>query len=239
MKKNSGLVGEYAILILGLALFGLGLYFLKERLDFFKHSIQAEGIVIDIEKSGSRGSKGGSRYSYYPVISFQALDGNIYTFSPESGTNSYGEYLQGDKLTIMYNTENPQSAKIDSFWERWGIQLTFLIVGLAILLAQGGKIYNIFYTVRLRKELPITGSRLELPGRVELKSSRDKTEFFVVSDWLNPADAKIYVFTSDKIPYDPTVYITDRMMVVWIDRMKPKRKNYMDISFLPQMTQSS
>lgn len=228
MKKKSELLTEIAFFIGGLALFGAGVYFLNDKMEFFNHSIQAEGTVVDIE------SRKGSKTKYYPVISFQAVDGNTYTFSPDTGTSSSFDYTKGEKLMIKYKEETPQMAKIDSFKERWGLPLALMSAGLLIALSLGVAIYNIFYKIKLKAELPRTGTRLKLPGRVELKSTKGKSDFVIVSDWLNPKDAKIYAFSSDKIPYDPTSYITGRFMDVWIDPMSPKKKHYMDISFLPE-----
>ena len=228
MAKKSGLLTAIAFFIGGLALFGAGVYFLNEKMEFFNHSVQAEGTVIDIE------SQSGKRTTYYPVISFQAVDGNTYTFSPETGTDGPFDYTKGEKLMIKYKEETPQIAKIDSFKERWGLPLALMVAGMLITLSLGVNIYNIFYRIKLSKDLPRSGTLLRLPRRAELKRSKSKTEFVVISDWLNPADAKIYAFTSDKISYDPTPYITDKLMDVWIDPMSPKKKNYIDISFLPE-----
>lgn len=228
MKITSDLLTGVALFILGIALSAGGVYFLKEKMEFFNHSTSAEGVVVDIESTTGR------KTTYYPVISFQAMDGNTYTFSPETGTSSAFDFNKGDKLKIKYKKENPQMAKIDNFKERWGLPLALLVAGIVILLSGGGKVYNYFNKIKLGKELPRTGIRLQLPGRVELKSSKNKTEFVIISDWLNPKDSKMYAFTSDKIPYDPTHFIANRLLEVWIDPMSPKKKNYMDISFLPE-----
>jgi hypothetical protein len=228
MANKSDLLSGVVLFIAGLALSGGGVYFLKEKMDYFNNSIEAEGEVVDIE------SRKGNKTMYYPVIAFQTADGNTHTFSPDTGTSSSSDYTKGDKLMIKYKEENPGIAKIDSFKERWGLPLALLLAGIVILLSGGGTVYMHFYKSKLRKELPRTGTRLQLPGRVELKTTKNKTEFVIISDWLNPEDSKMYAFTSDKISFDPTSYIAGRLMDVWIDRMNPKQKNYVDISFLPE-----
>lgn len=170
------------------------------------------------------------------MISFQAEDGNTYTFSSETGSSGALDFNKGDKLMVRYFAEKPQMAKVDSFIELWGLPMALLSAGIVILLSGGGVIYNYFNKIKLRKELPRTGTLLQLVGRVVSKSTKNKTEFVVISDWLNPADSKMYAFTSDKISFDPTSYITDRLMDVWIDPLSPKKKHYLDISFLPQMS---
>lgn len=214
--------------ILGIALSIGGVYFLKEKMEVFNHSTSAEGVVVDIESTTGR------KTTYHPVISFQALDGHTYTFTMETGTSSAFDFNKGDKLKIKYKEETPQMAKVDSFKERWGLPLALLVAGIVILLSGGGTVYNYFNKIKLRKELPRTGTRLQLPARVKLITTKNKTEFVIISDWLNPEDAKMYAFTSDKISFDPTTYIAGKLMDVWIDRMNPKKKHYVDISFLPE-----
>ena len=37
----------------------------------------------------------------------------------------------------------------------------------------------------------------------------------------------------DKVRYDPTQFVKDKELKVWIDPHNPKKNHYMDISFLP------
>lgn len=227
MKSKSELRSDILFFIGGIALIVTGIYFLIENMEYFSNSIQTEGTVIDIEKHG------GTKSPYYPVISFQALDGDAYTFSPETGTN-LGDYYKDEIVMIKYNEENPDMAKIDSFKERYALPLALISAGLLVSLALGIKIYNFFNKIKLSRELPVTGTRLQLAGRVELHTPKGGSYWTIISDWLNPSDSKIYAFTSEKIFFDPAAYITDRLMVVWIDRRSPKKRYYMDISFLPE-----
>ena len=229
MKKISELATGIVLFIAGTALIGIGIYLLKDKIQFFTHSIKTEGIVIAVESSGNIST----RY-YHPVISFQAVDGHTYTFAPDTSTSAALDFNKGDKVTIRYLKENPQSAKLDSSIELWGLPLALLVAGIVVVLSGGGMAYTYINKVKLRKELPRNGKRLKLVGRVTSKSSNNRTEFVVQSDWLNPADSKMYTFTSDKIAFDPTSYIADRLIDVYIAPTNPKKKHYMDISFLPK-----
>lgn len=229
MKKISESLTGVVLFILGMALLVGGIYLLKDKVAFFNNSIQTEGTIVDVESSTRKNNT-----YYHPVISFQALDGNTYTILSETGTTSAFDYTKGDKLMVRYIEENPQMAKQDSLMGLWGLPMALLVAGIVILLAGGSTVYNYFNKIKLRKELPASGKLLQLAGRVESRSSKNKTEFVIISDWLNPADSKIYAFTSDKISFDPTSYITGRLMDVWIAPASPKKKHYIDISFLPE-----
>lgn len=230
MKKTRELITGAALFVLGIALFGGGVYLLKDKIEFFNRSVQTEGIVIEVIESGGHRSK----TYYHPLISFIAVDGNTYTFSSETGTSSAFDFNKGDKLMVRYVEEDPQLAKVDSFMELWSLPLALMAAGIVLLLSGGDTVFNFLNKLKLRKELPRSGTRLQLAGRVESKNSKSKSEFVIIADWLNPTDSKIYTFTSDKISFDPTTYITNKLMDVWIDPMSPKKKHYMDISFLPK-----
>lgn len=234
MTSKSVLRSDILLFIVGIALIVTGTYVLNENMEYFNDSIQAEGIVIDIVNDRSDSGKSGKGSSrYYPVISFKASDSQTYTFSPETGSN-LGDYHTGETVMVKYNEDNPDIAKVDGFKERWALPLALISAGLLISLALGIKIYKVFYKIKLGRELPITGTRLELPGRVELHMPKGRSHYLILSDWLNPSDSRIYTFSSEKIFFDPTPYVADRLMVVWIDRRSPKKRNYMDISFLPK-----
>jgi hypothetical protein len=147
MKKISELLKGVVLFIAATAFIGGGIYLFKGKMEFFTHSIQAEGIVIDVDSHRNRGTT-----YYYPVISFQAVDGQTYTFSSETGTSAALDFNNGDKLTVRYLEETPQMVKMDSFIELWGLPLALLIVGIVLLLVGGGIIYKYFNKIKLRKE---------------------------------------------------------------------------------------
>ena len=229
MKNISELLKGIAIIILGGAIFGGGVYLSQEEIEFYTQSTQTEGTIIGIDSKRS----GNTNY-YYPVVSFESEDGNTYTISSKTGTNGPFDHETGEKIKIRYLKEKPTNAKIDNFMELWGMSAILLAVGLVFFLAGVYGCYNFFHKIKLRKELPRTGKLIKLPGRVESKLSKNKTEFVVVAEWLNPGDSKMYVFTSDKISYDPTSLLTDKLLDVWIDPMSPKKRYYVDVSFLPE-----
>jgi hypothetical protein len=72
------------------------------------------GIVIRLEESND--SDGGCCV-YSPVVEFQAT-GKSYTF--ESDNASYPpQYKVSQRVNVRYDPANPNTAQIDSFFERW------------------------------------------------------------------------------------------------------------------------
>jgi hypothetical protein len=56
----------------------------------------------------------------------------------------------------------------------------------------------------------------------------------VLAQWLDPATSQVHVFKSDNLWFDPSDYIKDRKINVFMDRGNPK-KYYVDLSFLPKL----
>lgn len=198
------------------------------KLRFLDRATVADGVVSGME---SHSSKNGS--TYYPVVTYQDSEGQEHTLASQIGSSSPA-YDVGETVKVRYESGNPATAVIDSFLEMWGI-ITVLVGISAIFLAIGiGIIYAAIRANRLRKELPKTGRMIELPGRTErVQSSKSKTEFFVRLEWHNTEDGKLYVFDSEKFYFDPSPFLTNRLVQVWIDPQNPKKRHYVDVSFLP------
>lgn len=102
-----------------------GIFSLFGSVGIAVNGARAEGTVTDIKVSSSSTSTGGT--SYYPIVSFRARNEQMYTFTPNS---SDSELKIGDKVSVLYNSSNPGEARIDSFWNLWGVGLLLLLMGL-------------------------------------------------------------------------------------------------------------
>lgn len=145
MKEKSKLLKGVGLLFLGIILLVIGVYLFKDKVEFLNSSIQVEGTIVDVESSRSKGTT-----YYYPVISFQAVDSNTYTFSSETGSSAAFDFSKGDKLSVRYKAESPQLAKVDSFIELWGLSIALLIAGIVILLVGVGIFYRYFSTSKIQ-----------------------------------------------------------------------------------------
>lgn len=98
--------------------------------------LSAQGMVVDTVVRTSTDSETGDRTDYsHPVVSFDAANGRHYEIELAEG--SYPpEYLEGDSVTILYNPERPQQARIKSTSSTmllWLLPAITGTVGLAFL----------------------------------------------------------------------------------------------------------
>ncbi|MBE9206538.1 DUF3592 domain-containing protein [Nostoc sp. LEGE 06077] len=103
---------------------------------FVGKSIATSGTVIDVVKHRSRDSKGRSFTAYYPVIKFTANSGKLIEFEANSGSNPPA-YNQGQKVEILYNPQEPESAVISSWFELWFLPTMFTGMGSLFVVIGG------------------------------------------------------------------------------------------------------
>ncbi|AFY45679.1 DUF3592 domain-containing protein [Nostoc sp. PCC 7107] len=110
---------------------------------FVGKSIAASGTVIDLERHTSRDSNGRSSTAYYPVISFTANSGKPIEFEANSVSNPPA-YTKGQKVEILYNPQEPESAVISSWFALWFLPAMFTGMGSLFVVIGGIPLVNSF-----------------------------------------------------------------------------------------------
>ncbi len=185
---------------------------------------RTEGSVVDVE--------GGC-----PTVSFTSLDGTLGEY--HSGTCSTPPSFDiGERVTVYYDPQNLERARIDSFEQNWigslilgGIGAVFLALGLLFVLPP-------LFAKRRAAELLVTGTPVqaevvdvELNGGLTING---RNPYRIVAQWLNPQTNKLHVFRSENLWFDPGPYISESLVTVMIDPANPKRYS-MDTRFLPEL----
>ena len=144
LKNNAWAKMTVGLLILRWALCIAGLAFLLVaviagvRTIAFLHSSVAEpGTVISNVRVETRLADGGeATTSFAPEFTFTGVDGKTYTTTSSTSSNPPA-FAEGQAVRVLYDPRNPGSARIDTFWEIWGLTVGFGIAGL-ISFALGG-----------------------------------------------------------------------------------------------------
>jgi len=112
----------------GCIVFGIKFYFDNKK--FSDNAVNVEGIVTNIKyKIGKNSTK-----IFAPEVEFKAVDGNQYTFVAETfSVESKNIYKVGQKIEVLYEDNNPQNAKINSFKELWFLAIWLLAIGLSCI----------------------------------------------------------------------------------------------------------
>ena len=232
---------KYAFSIIGLAaLTGAAMLYMKTH-TFLLLAAQTTGTVVDFVtvESAPRSSSGGvsiqtSTSTYAPVVEFTAENGSDYKFTSSISTYPPA-YDLGETVDVLYDTENPGNASINSFFSLWGGVL--ITGGLGLLFATVGAVMIAIGLLKgaSKKRLVETGLRIKTrfhsillnPGLVV----NGRNPYQIRSVWKNPRTAETHLFDSDNIWFDPTGHVPDEI-TVYIEHENPRRY-FVDLSFLP------
>jgi hypothetical protein len=102
--------------------------------NFMHSAIRAPGTVIRLEQHGSE-----SGTFYYPIVTYRDVQGA--TQELYSSVGSFPpSHNAGEAVTVLYVPGQPHKAKLDGFFDVWGLAAItgglggFWLVGLAMLL---------------------------------------------------------------------------------------------------------
>jgi hypothetical protein len=146
--------GSKPALVLGLvfAVVGLGLLagswltYRTER-SRLKNWIRTVGVVTGLEAKRSK-VEDGSRVTYAPNVEFVLPSGEVHHFIGSVSSNP-PSYAEGENVRVLYNSQRPSEADIDSFMTHWFAPLCFLGMGIVFLLV------GAYHTFGAMKEIGI------------------------------------------------------------------------------------
>jgi hypothetical protein len=233
----------WAFVLGGAAALAAAGYFLADTRSFLARAQTANGVVVDISVSSSTRSTGPytstSSNSYSPVVEFAGPGGRPITFVADFGTTS-SAYRRGEKVIVHYDPAQPENARLDGFLALWigptltgGIGVAFFSIGsIALFLGRDRR--------RRNEWLKRNGARLETKFQsVERNKSLSiggRNPFRIVSRWLDPSTNELHLFESENLWFDPTEFVRDPHIAVYVERGNPRRY-YMDVSFLPKLAE--
>ena len=224
---------KYLFSAVGLAMLAGALFWYQSVKSFVAGASVAQGTVVELLRSQS----GSDSPTYRPVVRFNAAGGQAVEFTSRAGSNP-PSYRKGEQVEVFYKPADPQNAMINGFFSLWGgpsivggLGTVFFLIGGGIWLftllkgqrddylrTHGTPIQTKFQTVELNKSLTVNGSN----------------PFRVVTQWQDPATSELHVFRSNNLWFDPSDYIKQRPITVFIEGSNPK-KYLVDLSFLPKL----
>lgn len=218
-------------IVVGIALLIGSIFLWKSSLEFTSNGIKTTGTIIDLDVGDSDGGR-----AFYPIIVFNTLEDNsAVMFRSSYGSSSFSNDI-GNSIDIIYPKDNPKSAVINSAFGLYGsgifisgFGVLFLLAGIIPLIIM--KISKNKGTRLIREGSPITIKISEVIINDSI-SVNGSNPFQIIADKLDKATNSITRYKSKNIFFDPTPYLTDENVTVYIDKNNPK-KYYMDISFLP------
>ncbi|WP_343560151.1 DUF3592 domain-containing protein [Kiloniella sp. b19] len=97
---------------------------------YLDDALRADGEVVDIVaiENTAKDSDKQRQTLYFPVVRFMTRDGRAINFQAGTGSQS-PIHSAGDPVTILYNPEAPEDARLDDFASLWGPALAMAAMG--------------------------------------------------------------------------------------------------------------
>jgi hypothetical protein len=115
----------HAFLAVGVALLLVGTVLLVRKVQFVTSAERATGTVIDV----SREADSDGEVTFYPVVAFTTADGSRIQFKSSTGS-SPASHSTGDRVEVLYDSDDPSDAELSGFVDLWLGPGIFLLLGV-------------------------------------------------------------------------------------------------------------
>jgi hypothetical protein len=110
---------------IGLVFSALAAYYYLDSRHFVEQASHAAGVVVTARESAP--------YRFWTRVAFKTRTGVDVMFESKSPSRGSPRYPIGTRLEVLYNENDPSNARIDSFVDLWGLELSFAGIGLVFL----------------------------------------------------------------------------------------------------------
>lgn len=229
--------GGWSVFVVGIILGLLGVILLAVATwtALSSHRLQRDGLRADgevIELVRKRDDDGDTTWA--PVFRFTTADGKVIDVQ-SSISSAPASHAVGESVQVLYRADAPHAARIDSFFQLWGLSL--IVGGLGVLFGSMtlGLAVAGLLAWRRRRHLDRVAQTVQASlTAVDRIHDDDGTHFRIRAQWLSPRDNTVHLFESEALDFDPTPYIrANQPITVRIDPDDPAN-HAMDIGFLPE-----
>jgi hypothetical protein len=123
----------HAFILLGMGMLAGGAYQGARSFRLELRGAHARGTVVELVHTSD--SEAGS--SYTPRVRYRSASAER-TFVSSVGTG-WRRYEPGDRVSVLYDPENPEEARIRSFWDLWSGPA--LLLGMGLSFAWAGRAF--------------------------------------------------------------------------------------------------
>lgn len=221
-----------AFLAIGIGMLAVALALWAHTHTFIANAERAPGTVIEMREV--RDDDGSSTYK--PVVEFSA-QGNRRTFE-SSFSSRPPAYSVGEMVEVLYHAKDPADARINGFGSLWLGPIIVGSLGALFAAIAGGIVLAGRMSERRKQWLSAYGTAIQTEFQgVERNTSltvNGRHPWRITSQWQDPSDSKLHIFSSENLWFDPTRFVTGKQITVLLDP-KDSSRYHMDVSFLPDV----
>ena len=165
--------------LVGLLFLAVGAVFTYLAFDFIDNALPATGTVVSVEMN-----YGDDSVTYRPTIRFIDFEDRKQSGETFLASSSY-DFEVGSKVDILYDTREPTSLIIDTWFSKWGVGVIFLVSSVVPFFISGliGRFARMQKPATrkrtLKRDKPAARDEEEMvriPGRIKGLISRESRE---------------------------------------------------------------
>jgi hypothetical protein len=190
---------------------------------FLDDAEQVTGQVVGFERSRDTDNR---RDVFRPVVRFTDEDGKAHTFVSSTASNP-PDYVMGETVSVVMRPQEPGSARLDTFADRWLIPAILAGVGMVFLLIGGFLVARLLAARARRSRLQERGRRVEatvvgVQVNTKVRVQR-RHPVALLARWQDPLTGRTWDFRSDDLWTDPTPALQATTIGVLVDPDDPRR----------------
>ena len=219
-KKKTGLI----VLLMGIALLVVGFALIGDSLDFMSRATETSATITEIERSSSMHKKNST--TYYVYIDYIANGEPVSSYTTEHTS----DMKKGDKITIYYDSANPERVRANAvtgevFFILIGIPVT--LVGLIMFLRACGKGSRINRLKEYGRQIDAVITNVVVDTST---SVNDVFRSWVECEAIDPDTRAVRTYKSDRM-YEELEHLKGRTVKIYCDTTNSS-KYYVDVDSL-------
>jgi ribosomal protein S16 len=124
----------YPILLgIGCIVFAASLFLIQNNIRFIKRGTKTTATVIDLQQESSSNSD----REFTPIFKFTTATGEAVSFKGFGASNPPA-YNIGEKVSIVYDHEKPEDAKVLSYFGTFGAAIILMALSMPMIIIGGG-----------------------------------------------------------------------------------------------------
>ncbi|WP_460907016.1 DUF3592 domain-containing protein [Spirosoma areae] len=125
---------------IGVLSFLLSLYLFSESVTLIKTGNRTIAVVEQLQQESGRKGK----FSYRPIFRFTTVTGKEIHY-PYTIASSPPDWKIGEKVTVIYRTDNPENPMVLTYFGAFGWAVLSLAIAVTLLIISGGNyLFNIY-----------------------------------------------------------------------------------------------
>jgi hypothetical protein len=227
---------RWVSLLVGLAFLGGAGWAASRTMSFLATASSAQGTVVALAESTSTDSNGRRSRIWAPEVEYRLASGETRTFTSSVGS-APPDHQVGERVTVLYDPADPGDARLPDTMSLW--LLPIVLSGFGVISGSVGATMFVVRAVSWRREAALRRHGRRVQARfqsVERNGSltvNGRHPYRIFCQWQDPATGLVHVFKSKNLWFDPTAFVREPDLTVFVDPKRPRRY-CVDVSFLPK-----